>query len=148
MIHSNKPQLSFEIGGNHLHTILRVDQIRTNTLMQLVQRWADPQARDETLDALDKLAAVVASPAREGELDAAVEQVEDVACMDTAQVEVDVFDTRRMLAELTEVCRVVGRFNPQGAKGASEIKHPGMRATRQHFVENPMPRQQDRRWSA
>lgn len=33
------------------------------------------------------------------------------------------------------------------AKGASEIKHPSMRATRAHFKANPMPEQQDRRAS-
>lgn len=29
--------------------------------------------------------------------------------------------------------------------GASETKHPVMRATRQHFAVNPLPEQQDRR---
>lgn len=32
-------------------------------------------------------------------------------------------------------------------RGASEIRHPAMRATRQHFVANPLPKQ-NRRWSA
>lgn len=29
------------------------------------------------------------------------------------------------------------------AKGASEIKHPAMRATRKHFAENPLPGQRE-----
>jgi hypothetical protein len=49
--------------------------------------------------------------------------------------------SRRLLAELTAVERVTSRFR----KGASEIKHPVMRATRQHFAVNPLPEQQDRR---
>lgn len=145
MIHSNKPDLSFEVGGNHLHGVLRADRIRTDTLMQLVQHWAsDEQSRDDiidALDALDELAAIVSRPRSEGELDAAVEQIEDVAGMDTAQIEVGSRDVRRLLAEATEVARVVGRF----AKGASEIKHPAMLPTRRHLKANPLPEQQDRR---
>lgn len=32
-------------------------------------------------------------------------------------------------------------------RGASEIKHPSMRATRKHLAANPLPEQQDRRAS-
>lgn len=118
MIHSSKPPLSFEVGANHLHSVLRVDAIRTDTLVQLVQHWADPQSRDDILDALDELAAIVGSPAREGELDAAIEQVEDVAAMDTAHVEVSIPDVRRLLAELGGVARRVLRLLP-GQRGAA-----------------------------
>lgn len=110
MIHSNKPSLSFEVGSNHLHGMLRVDLIRQHTLMQLVQHWGETDARDEIIAALDELAAVVNSPRREGELDAALDEVEDKACMDTAHVDVGMRDVRRLLAELTEVDRVVGRL--------------------------------------
>lgn len=134
--HSSKPPLSFEPGANALHGVLRADQIRTDTLVQLVTGWADPDRRDEVLDALDELAAVVNSVRREGELDAAVEQVEAVACMDSAQVEVSIPDVRRLLAELGAVERVTSRF-----KGASEIRHPSMRATRRHLAANPLPGQ-------
>jgi len=139
MIHSNKPDLSWEIGANHLHGVLRADQIRTDTLMQLVQHWAEPKDRDAIIEALDELAAIVTGVARAGELDAAVEQIEDVAGMETAQIEVGSHDARRLLAEATEVARVVGRF----AKSASEIKHPTMRATRRHFAANPLPGQRE-----
>jgi hypothetical protein len=138
MNRSTKPPLSFEVGANHLHAVLRADQLRTDTLMQLVQHWAsDEQSRDDVIDALDELAAIVSGVAREGELDAAVEQVEDVAGMDTAQVEVSSFDVRHLLAELSVVERVTSRFR----KGASEIKHPSMRATRRHLAVNPLPEQ-------
>ncbi|WP_328436986.1 hypothetical protein OHA71_06695 [Streptomyces sp. NBC_00444] len=110
MIHSTKPDLSFEVGGNHLHGVLRADQIRTDTLVQLVQHWRESADRDAIIAALDELADVVHSPRAEGELDAAVEQVEDVAAMDTAYIEVGSPDVRRLLAELTEVERVTSRF--------------------------------------
>ncbi|MFJ4926901.1 hypothetical protein [Streptomyces sp. NPDC088736] len=142
MNESTKPQQSITLGSNRLHGVLRVDQIRVDTLMQLVTGWGDPDTRDEIIAALDELAAVVGGVAREGELDAAVEQVEDTAGMDTAQVEVPIPDVRRLLAELTVVERVTSRF---GAKGASEIKHPSMRATRRHLAVNPLPEQADRR---
>lgn len=110
MNHSQKPGLSISLGVTHLDGVLRVDAIRTDTLMQLVQHWAEPRDRDAVLDALDELAAVVTSPAREGELDAAIEEVENVACMDTAQVRVSMWDVRRLLGELSVVARRLGRF--------------------------------------
>ncbi|MFE7076801.1 hypothetical protein ACFU96_42585, partial [Streptomyces sp. NPDC057620] len=106
MNHSSKPQQSFHLGATHLHGVLRVDQIRTDTLVQLVAGWADPDTRDDIIAALDELAEVVGGVAREGELDAAVEQVEGTAGMDTAQVEVQIPDVRRLLDELSEVHRV------------------------------------------
>jgi hypothetical protein len=113
MNHSKKPGMSFSLGTNHLHGVARFDQIRNDTLIQLVQSWAEPKARDEILDALDELAAVVCGPRGEGELDAAIEQVEDASGMDTAQIEVSSSDARRLLDELTEVTRRLSRFNPK-----------------------------------
>ena len=110
MIHSSKPDLSFEVGSNHLHGVLRVDQIRRDTFVQLVQHWGNPDDRDAVIAALDELSDIVHGVAREGELDAAVEQVEDVASMDTAHIEVDSRDMRRLLAEATEVERITSRF--------------------------------------
>ncbi len=113
MNHSQKPGLSFNTGVTELHGMLRVDAIRQDTLVQLVQNWGDPKDRDAIIDALDELADVVHSERREGELDAALEQVEDTAAMEYAQIVVDVRDCRRLLDELTEVVRRVGRFNPK-----------------------------------
>jgi len=137
-----KPGMSFSLGSNHLHGVLRVDQIRTDTLVELVAKWADDDTRDDVIAALDELAAVVQGIRREGELDAALEQVEDVASMDTAQIEIQIPDVRRLLAELVEVERVTSRFN---SRGASLIKHPTHKATREHLREHPLPEQQDRR---
>ncbi|WP_200309099.1 hypothetical protein [Streptomyces adelaidensis] len=142
MNHSTNPPLSVTLGANHLHGVLRVDQIRTDALVQLVQHWAsDEQSRDDVIDALDELAAVVGSVAREGELDAAVEQVEDVAGMDTAHVEVDIPNVCRLLGELEAVERVTSRFN----RGASLIKHPTHAKTRAHLKAHPFPKQDGRR---
>lgn len=137
MNHSTKPPLSVEVGANHLHALLRVDDIRRDTLVQLVQHWGDPQSRDDVIDALDELAEIVGSARREGELDAAVEQAEDVAGMDTAHIEVSAFDVRRLLAELSAVERVTSRFR----KGASEIQRPSMRATRRRLAASALPEQ-------
>lgn len=110
MNHSTNPPLSVTLGANHLHGVLRADQIRTDTFVQLVHHWGDPQSRDDIIAALDELADVVHSARREGALDAALEQVEDVAGMDTAHIEVDAFHVRRLLGELTAVERVTSRF--------------------------------------
>lgn len=128
MIHSNKPDLSWEIGVNHLHGVLRADQIRTDSFVQLVQHWRDPQSRDDIIAALDELADVVHSVRREGELDAALDNVEDVAAMDTAHIEVDSHDVRRLLAEVKEVDRVTGRFRQEPKREAGTVVHlPGQR---------------------
>lgn len=145
MNHSSKPGMSFHLGANHLHGVARFDQIRTDTLLSLVAGWADPDIRDEVIESLDSLAEILRSPRSEGELDAALEQVEDVSGMETAQVEVSVPNARRLLEELSEVVRVLSRFNPAAAQGASEIKHPSMLPTRKHLKANPLPEQQDRR---
>ncbi len=118
---SKKPQLSFETRVDELAGVLRVDQIRTDTLVQLVQHWASQKDRDAVLDALDELAAVVHSPRQEGALDSAVEAVEDAAGMHTAQVDVPVTDVRRLLGELQRVASRVGRFARRvpGQRGAA-----------------------------
>ncbi len=117
MNHSSKPGMSFHLGTNHLHGVARFDQIRIDTLVSLVAGWADPDIRDEVIESLDSLAEIVRSPRAEGELDAALEQVEDVSGMETAQVEVSMPNVRRLLAELVEVERVLSRFS-SGRKAA------------------------------
>ncbi|MFE7077911.1 hypothetical protein ACFU96_48375, partial [Streptomyces sp. NPDC057620] len=64
--------------------------------------------------------------------------VEGTAGMDTAQVEVQIPDVRRLLDELSEVHRVLDRFR---SRGASEIKHPSHAKTRRHFASSPLPEQ-------
>lgn len=141
MNHSTNPPLSVTLGANHLHALLRADRIRTDTLVQLVAKWGDDGVRDEVIEALDELYAVVSSVAREGELDATVEQVEDVAGMDTAHVEVDIPNVRRLRAEIEAVERVTSRFT----QGASLIKHPTHAKTRAHLKAHPFPKQDGRR---
>lgn len=109
---STNPDLSFELRADHLAGYLRADAIRTDTLVQLVAGWAEPGTRDAVLDALDELAAVVQGPRTEGELDAAIEEVEGVASMDTAHIEIDATVARRLLTELMRVADKLGRFNP------------------------------------
>lgn len=110
---STNPPLSFELRSDHLAGYLRVDQIRTDTLVSLVAHWADPDARDDVIAALDHLAEVVQGPRSEGELDAAVEEIEGVASMDTARIEIDGRTAGRLWTELTTVTRSLSRFNPK-----------------------------------
>ncbi|MFH9072741.1 hypothetical protein [Streptomyces alboflavus] len=145
MNESTNPQLSFSLRADALAAILRVDQIRHDTLVSLVATWAsDDEARDDVIAQLDALAEAVASP-REGELDALVEQVEDAAAMDDAQVEVDLAAALRLRDELDEAITALSRFNPARAerpsKGASLIKHPSHARTRAHLAETPLPEQ-------
>lgn len=111
---STNPQLSFELRSDWLAGYLRADQIRTDTLTQLVAKWAEPDARDDVIEALDKLAAVVQGVRREGELDAAIEAVEDAARMDTAHIEIDGRTAKRLHGELFHVVQRLTRFNPAG----------------------------------
>ncbi|NED73323.1 hypothetical protein G3I51_13420 [Streptomyces sp. SID9944] len=109
---STTPPLSIEARADWLTGYLRVDQIRTDTLTQLVQGWADPDVRDDVIEALDRLAGVVHGVRREGELDAAVEEVEASASMDTARVEFTAGTGRRLMQELAGVVQKLCRFNP------------------------------------
>lgn len=118
MNHSTKPGMSISLGSNQLHGVLRVDAIRADTLVSLVAGWGDDDTRDDVIAALDELAAVVQGIRREGELDAALDQVEDVASLDTAHIEVQIPDVHRLLAEATEVDRVLSRFNPERRRTA------------------------------
>ncbi|MDL5205073.1 hypothetical protein [Streptomyces sp. ALI-76-A] len=109
---SSVPPLSFELRSDHLAGYLRADKIRTDTFVSLVAGWGDPDTRDEAIAALDALAEVVQGPRGEGELDAAVEEIEGVASMDTARIEVDARTARRLFAELSTVATKLWRFNP------------------------------------
>jgi hypothetical protein len=131
MTESTNPQLSVSLRSDWLAAFLRDDRNRSDTLVQLVAKWAEPKARDEVLDALDALAEVVQGVAREGELDAAIEAVEGAASMDTAHTEIRLAEALRLRGELDAVIGKLSRFNPAAARLAA----------------NPMPEQTDRRAS-
>jgi hypothetical protein len=116
---STNPQLSFELRADWLAGHLRVDQIRTDTLVSLVAHWSDPDARDDVIARLDELAEIVQGPRREGELDAAIEAVEDAASMDTARIEIDGWTARRLFGELSQVATKLNRFNPLASRVAA-----------------------------
>lgn len=111
MNHSSKPQLSFSVGTNQLHGILRNDHNRRDTLVSLVAHWAEDDARDDVINQLNALAEAIRSP-RDGELDALIEAVEDAAAMDTAHTEINMHDLLRLRDELDAViAATAGRFN-------------------------------------
>ncbi|WP_159073667.1 hypothetical protein [Streptomyces sp. RTd22] len=111
---SKKPGLSASLTSDWLKGLLRVDQIRHDTLVSLVTGWADDDARDDVIAALDDLAEAMRSP-REGELDALVEAVESAAAMDYPQQEFGLADALRLRAELDAVIERLARFNPAAA---------------------------------
>jgi hypothetical protein len=111
MNHSTKPQLSFRVGADGLHGILRADRVRRDTLVSLVADWDDNKARKDGTTQLDALAEAIQSP-REGELDGLIERVEETAAMQDAEVEVDMRDLLRLRDELDAVIEATaGRFN-------------------------------------
>lgn len=117
---STNPDLSFELRSDWLVGYLRADRIRTDTLTQLVQHWDDPDARDEAIAALGHLAAVMQGPRREGELDAAIEAIENATSMDTARIEIGPHTARRLFAELAHVAAKLWRFDPFGLRAPAQ----------------------------
>lgn len=113
---SSVPPLSVELRPDWAAAYLRVDQIRTDTLVSLVAGWADPDTRDDVIDALDALAGVVQGVRGEGELDAAIEEIEGVASMDTARIEIHATTARRLFTELSSAAAKLCRFNPLGTR--------------------------------
>jgi hypothetical protein len=109
---STNPPLSFETRSDWAKGYLRVDDIRRDTLVSLVAGWSDPDTRDDVIEQLDNLAAIVSGTRREGELDAAIEEIEGVASMDTARIEIDGSTARRLFSELATVTKRLSRFNP------------------------------------
>lgn len=99
----NSPELHVGLSADHLQGVLRADQIRRDTLTQLVQMWAEPGVREEVIAALDHLAEVVQSPREEGELEAAVEAVDDAACMEYPQLHMGREATRRLHRDVSGV---------------------------------------------
>ncbi|MFF3622370.1 hypothetical protein [Streptomyces sp. NPDC002467] len=120
---AQEPGLSFRLDVTWLYGILRADAIRRDTLVSLVQTWAEDGAREDVIDQLDALAEAVQSP-REGELDGLLEAVESAAAMDDAEVRIDLHAALRLRAELDAVIAKLARFNPTRVE---------------------LPRQQDRR---
>lgn len=108
---SRKPGFSFSLTSDWLKGLHRNDQIRHDTLISLVTGWADNDARDDVIAALDDLAEAMRSP-REGELDQLVEAVEGAASMDYPQQEFGLSDALRLRSELDAVIERLARFNP------------------------------------
>jgi len=108
------PALSVQPGPTLLDGVLRADKIRHDTLVQLVQHWGVEQARLEIIDQLDALAEAVCSPREpDGELDALIQNVEDAAAMDDAEITLGLHTMRRLSVELYDTTRAVDRFGKQ-----------------------------------
>lgn len=111
------PGLSVRLRSDWLAAILRVDAIRTDTLVQLVQHWTeDPEARTDVITALDLLAADVARDEGSDKILNSVEYIESVSGMEYAEEELSIDCVRRLRKELDEVADTLNRFQ--------RIEHP------------------------
>ncbi|MFJ1865487.1 hypothetical protein ACIOD1_12730 [Streptomyces sp. NPDC088097] len=108
---SREPGLSIRLNPTWNAAILRVDQVRRDTLLSLAVAWGTDEGREDIILQLDALAEAVASP-RDGELDHLVEAVEDAAAMDDAETRIDLAAALRLRAELDGVIPQLARFNP------------------------------------
>ncbi|MDQ3030511.1 MAG: hypothetical protein M3R09_10910 [Actinomycetota bacterium] len=97
-----------------MKAVLRVDQIRHNTLTELVTHWDSNAAQKEILLSLDNLSEAV-TVSRDGEQDDLVQQVEDAAAMADAEVELDLANALRLRNQLDKVIATLARFNPAAA---------------------------------
>lgn len=110
---SPNPQMSVHLRADWLAAFLRADQIRTDTLIQLVAGWSDPDTRDTIITTLDALADIAQNPRpAEGQLDAAIENIEATAGMDLPQIPLDKTHAIRLHAELSDATVKLCRFEP------------------------------------
>lgn len=108
----NTPQLSAEMSADGLECVLRVDQIRSDTLIQLAQAWADG-GRADIEAALDDLAEIVSGDPTDGELDAAVDAVDEAAGMTYPRIWLSKDQTRRLRRDLSKVMGIWARLRRQ-----------------------------------
>ncbi|MGK5731400.1 hypothetical protein [Streptomyces sp. URMC 124] len=120
---SKKPGLSFSSTADGLQVVLRADQIRHDTITGLVAEWHEEGGRDDVEGALADLAEVC-HPGRDprpAEVDAALEAVEDAACLGWARMTISFDDAVQLRAELDALIR----------RRASRFARPGGSVPRQ-----------------
>jgi len=111
------PDLSIRLRSDWLAGILRVDAIRRDTLIQLVQHWnSDPDSRDQVIAALDDLADAVTRQEHPDRLQDFCESVEEFAAMEHAEEELSRDCVNRLFRELGSVADTLNRFE--------RIEHP------------------------
>lgn len=108
---AQEPGLSFRPDATWVAGILRVDQIRHDTLVSLAVAWGTDEGREDLILQLDALAEAMQAPRGEGVLDHLVEAVEGAAVMDYAEIPIDLHTALRLRAELDDVIAKRGRFN-------------------------------------
>jgi hypothetical protein len=105
-----RADLTIGLRADRLTPYLRADQLRYDTLTTLAAAMAeDPDLRRDLIDRLDELGAVVSGRAREGETDALVGDVEDLAGMGRAEMDLVWADLRQLA---TESADAVDRLKP------------------------------------
>lgn len=110
---SSKPGLSIRPSRDGLAGVLRVDEIRLATLVDLVSTWSEDGAQDDVVTQLEALSEAVQAPG-EGELDRLSEIVEEAAAMGTAEIRISTLDLLRLRDEIDAAINATsGRFNPK-----------------------------------
>ncbi|MEV4438204.1 hypothetical protein AB0K09_04165 [Streptomyces sp. NPDC049577] len=100
-----KPGLRFTSANGEV--VLHADLARHATLTALVAAWHEKGAPDDIFEALEHLADVCA-PDRDAHpamVDAAVEDLEDAACMEELNLRISWHDAERLHAELGALLR-------------------------------------------
>jgi fructoselysine-6-P-deglycase FrlB-like protein len=103
-----RADLTIALHTDRLTPYLRADQIRTDTLTMLATAMAeDPEARRELIDHLDTLGAVLTGRAREGEVDDVIADIEAVADMGRAQVQLTRDELSQLAREAAYACNTL-----------------------------------------
>ena len=103
-----RADLTIRLHSDGLSPYLRADAIRTDTLTTIAAAMAkDHEYRRELINLLDELGAVVTGRAREGEQDALIADIEAVADLDPAVVELTRDELRQLAREAADACNTL-----------------------------------------
>jgi hypothetical protein len=84
---------------------LTVDAVRRQTLLAMAAAWRETAGEDDISEALGRLADISGVDTTEGEEDAAVEAVEDAACLPYPTVDLSLREAKRLRDELDAAIR-------------------------------------------
>lgn len=113
-----RADLTIRLHIDRITPYLRADEIRTTTLTTLATAMTeDPKLRTDLIDLLDELGAAVTGRTRDGEQDALIGDIEDLADMGRAQMQL----TRVELDQLArEAAGAVNTLTPKGLPSQRE----------------------------
>ncbi|MFE5630638.1 hypothetical protein [Streptomyces sp. NPDC056543] len=101
--------MSVSLDEGALRGRLSADVFRWNTLVALVQNWADDETRDDVIAALDNLAVVAADATDEDEIARRIAAVETAAELDPARVAMTLDELLRMRDQIDTAITAIRR---------------------------------------